>query len=98
LSGVTLPTSVGGWLDLSGAKNPDPRQWWQENGDATRRHCLAVCPEDGYALVQTDTDKFFAGCRKGLTREQALSHWDRSDARAKLFRGAILANALVPAS
>ena len=89
LSGVTLPASVGGWLDLRGCRNPDPSQWWQECGEATRRRCLAVCPIDGYALVQTDTDLFSAGCRKILTREQALAHWNRSDARAKLFTAAI---------
>jgi len=89
LSGVTLPTSVGGWLDLSGCRNPDPSQWWTERGEATRRHCLAVCPNDGYALVQTDTDHFSAGCRTNLTRAQALKHWNRTDERAKLFTAAI---------
>lgn len=89
LSGVTLPTSVGGWLDLSGAKNPDRSQWWQEYGEATRRRCLAICPTDGYALIQTDTDRFFAGCRQNLTRTQALKHWNRTDKRAVLFRAAI---------
>ena len=89
LSGVTLPTSVGGWLDLRGCRNPDPSQWWAERGEATRRRCIAVCPDDGYALTQTDTDLFSAGCRKNLTREQALAHWNRSDARAKLFTAAI---------
>ena len=89
LSGVTLPTSVGGSLDLRGCRNPDPSQWWTERGEATRRRCIAVCPYDGYALVQTDTDHFSAGCRKNLTREQALAHWNRRDARAKLFTAAI---------
>jgi len=97
LSGVTLPASVGGSLYLRGAKNPDPTQWWQENGEATRRRCIAVCPRDGYALVQTDTDRFSAGCRSGLTRKQALAHWSRKDARAKLFTAAILA-AVLPES
>ena len=89
LSGVTLPTSVGGSLDLRGCENPDPSQWWTEHGEVTRRRCLAVCPDDGYALVQTDTDLFSAGCRNNLTRAQALKHWTRSDARAKLFTAAI---------
>ena len=94
LSGVTLPTTVGGWLDLSGCKNPNPALWWAENGEATRRHCIAVCPKDGYALIQTDTDKFTAGCAKGLTRANALKRWDRADARAKLFTVAIEAAVL----
>ena len=89
LSGVTLPASVGGWLDLRGCRNPDPSQWWTEHGEATRRRCIAVCPDDGYAIVQTDTDLFSAGCRKNLTRERALAHWNRRDARAKLFTAAI---------
>ena len=97
LSGVTLPASVTGSLDLSGAKSPDPAQWWRKNGEATRRRCLAVCPDSGYALIQTETDRFSAGCRKNLTRKQALAHWNRSDARAKLFTAAILA-AVLPES
>ena len=94
LSGVTLPTSVGGSLDLSGAKNPDPSQWWRERVEAMRRRCIAVCANEGYALVQTDTDRFSAGCRKNLTREQALAHWNRSDARAVAFTAAIEASAI----
>lgn len=92
LSGVTLPASVGGLLYLSWCRNPDPSQWWTECGETTRRRCIAVCPDDGYALVQTDTDLFSAGCRKNLTRKQALAHWNRSDARAKLFTAAIEAS------
>ena len=89
LSGVTMPASVGGSLDLRGCRNPDPSQWWTERGEATRRRRIAVCPDKGYALVQTDTDLFSAGCRKNLTREQALAHWNRIDVRAKLFTAAI---------
>ena len=89
LSGVTLPASVTGSLDLIGCRNPDPSQWWTERGEATRRRCIAVCPDDGYALVQTDTDLFSAGCRNNLTRALALAHWNRRDARAKLFTAAI---------
>lgn len=89
LSGVTLPSTVSGSLYLRGAKNPDPSQWWHKNGETRRTRCIAICPDEGYALVQTDTDRFSAGCRENLTREQALKHWDRSDARAKLFTAAI---------
>lgn len=85
---------VTGSLDLRGAKNPDPSQWWQERGEATRRRCLAVCPDEGYALVQTDTDRFSAGCRNNFTRKQALAHWNRSDVRAKLFTAAIEASVI----
>ena len=89
LSGVTLPASVGGSIYLSGCRNPDPSQWWTERGEATRRRCIAVCPDYDYALVQTDTDHFSAGCRNNLTRAQALKHWNRTDERAKLFTAAI---------
>lgn len=58
---------------------------------ATRR-VIAMCPRDGYALIQTDDDRFFAGCRKNLNRAEALAHWHRSDARARLFTKAILEN------
>ncbi len=88
---------VTGSLDLRGCRNPDPSQWWTENGEATRRRCIAVCPDDDYALVQTDTDHFSAGCRNNLTRERALAHWNRSDARAKLFTAAIKGARLVEA-
>ncbi len=80
---------VTGSLDLRGCRNPDPSQWWTERGEATRRRCIAVCPKGGYALIQTDTDLFSAGCQRNLTRERALTHWSRSDARAKLFTAAI---------
>ena len=89
LSGVTLPTTIGGWLYLRGAKNPDPSQWWSQQGEAMKRHCIAI---SDYALIQTDTDTFIAGCRN-FTRKQALAHWrkPRSDnaERAKLFLAAI---------
>ena len=91
LKGVTLPTTISGWLDLRGCKNTHRGQWWQENGEEARRHCIAVCPKDGFALIQTDTDHFFAGCRNNMTRKQALRHWNRDDARAKQFSAAILA-------
>jgi hypothetical protein len=79
---------VTGSLNLSGAKNPDPTQWWSENGETTKRRCIAI---SDYALIQTDTDRFFAGCRKNLTHEQALAHWGapRRDKRAVAFRKAI---------
>ena len=91
LSGVTLPQSIGGTLYLRGARNPDPSQWWAECGEVMR--CIAI---SDYALVQTDADKFHAGCRKNFTREQALKHWGepRSDDRALAFRAAILAHEL----
>ena len=93
LSGVTLPQSVGGWLDLSGARNPDPSQWWTERGKATKRRCIAI---SDYALLQTDADLFFAGCRENFTRAKALKHWGehRTDDRAVAFRAAILASVL----
>lgn len=72
LSGVTLPQSIGGSLDLRGARDPDPSQWWAERGEATKRRCIAI---SDYALIQTDTDRFYAGCRENFSREQALKHW-----------------------
>lgn len=92
LKGVTLPTTVSGSLYLGGCKNTNPDQWWAQGGEATRRHCIAMCPIDGYALIQTDADRFFAGCQKNMTREQALRHWDRADARAEKFTAAIRAH------
>ncbi|MDE2436459.1 MAG: hypothetical protein KGM49_09380, partial [Sphingomonadales bacterium] len=95
LAGVTLPATIGGSLYLSGATNQDSTQWWQEHGETTKRRCIAVCTKDGYALIQTDTDRFFAGCRSNFTRKQALAHWGkRTDARAQLFIAAIAASEL----
>ena len=82
--------TVGGSLDLRGTQiTALPTPWWTGRGEATRRRCLAVCQAEGYALVQSDTDRFSAGCRNNLTRAQALAHWNRTDARAKLFTAAI---------
>lgn len=82
--------TVGGSLDLTDTPiTALPTPWWTERGEATRCRCLAICPTDGYALVQSDTDRFSAGCRNNLTRAQALKHWNRSDARARLFTAAI---------
>ena len=73
-----------------------PTAWWRENGETARRRCIAIDPRVGYALVQTDTDRFSAGCAKNLTREQALARWNRTDARAVLFTAAINAHVLEP--
>ena len=82
--------TVSSSLYLSGTQiTALPTPWWTGRGEATRRRCLAVCQAEGYALVQSDTDRFSAGCRNNLTRAQALAHWNRSDARAKLFTAAI---------
>jgi YD repeat-containing protein len=44
----------------------------------------------GYSLQANSDGTFTAGCRRNLTRAQALAHWDRSDDRALLFTFAIL--------
>ena len=89
--------TVGGWLYLRGLTSLSvPTPWYAENGEVTRRRCLAICPENGYALIQTETDRFSAGCRKNLMRGQALKHWSRTDARAVLFAAAINAHSLEP--
>jgi hypothetical protein len=51
---------------------------------------LTRCPADGYVLWLGDDGLYYAGCRRGLNREQALERWEREDDRAKLFTGAIL--------
>jgi YD repeat-containing protein len=45
---------------------------------------------DDYSLRANSDGTFTAGCRRNLTREQALAHWDRDDDRALLFSFAIL--------
>jgi len=92
LSGVTLPTTIGGWLDLRGCDLSGVTNWFTINGEATRRRCIAV---SDYALIQTETGQYSAGCRGPWTKKQALEHWDRTcrkDARAKAFVAAIEAH------
>jgi hypothetical protein len=48
-----------------------------------------LCVSD-YGLWLGDNGLLYAGCRKGLTVQQALEHWEhREDARAVLFTEAI---------
>ena len=42
-----------------------------------------------YGLWAGSNGLYYAGCRKGFTREQALRHWDREDDRACLYTLAI---------
>jgi hypothetical protein len=43
-----------------------------------------------YGLWLGDNGLLYAGCRRGLTVQQALEHWEhREDARAVLFTAAI---------
>jgi len=42
-----------------------------------------------YGLWAGSNGLYYAGCRKGFTREQALKHWDREDDRACLYTLAI---------
>lgn len=93
LTGITLPTSIGGSLYLRGCKNfTGPSHWIERPGQVTRFRVLAS--DGSYHLEQTDTDLFTANCRKNLTRDQALAHWKRTDARAVLFTAAIEAAVL----
>jgi hypothetical protein len=75
-------------LDLSGCEQIKcPSPWWTEFSETTKRRCIAV---SDYALIQTETGKFIAGCRGPWTKQRALKHWgDRPDARAKTFVAAI---------
>lgn len=44
----------------------------------------------GYGLFRTAAGTYHAGCRQGLTAEQALAHWGgRTDERARMFTAAI---------
>ena len=83
---------VTGDLYLSGCDLSGVTNWFTLNGEATRRRCIAV---SDYALIQTDTGQYSAGCRGPWTKAQALEHWGRSgrkDARAKAFVAAIEAH------
>jgi hypothetical protein len=45
-----------------------------------------------YGLWLSNDGYYFAGCRGPLSKDAALSHWNRSDERAKIFTAAIKAN------
>jgi hypothetical protein len=53
-------------------------------------HEIARCPIDGYVLWLGDNGLYYAGCSRGLTRDEALAHWRRDNPRARLFTAAIL--------
>jgi hypothetical protein len=68
--------------------------WWKQGGEETARRCIAV---SDYALIQTETGQYTAGCRGPWSQSEALEHWgaaNRKDARAKAFVAAIKANPL----
>ena len=48
-----------------------------------------IASDTSYSLFARVDGSFSAGCRKNLTREQALRHWARDDDRAMLFTLAI---------
>jgi YD repeat-containing protein len=51
---------------------------------------VVIANDTEYTLYQdVNTKLFTAGCREDLTLEQALVHWDRTDARAILFTKAL---------
>lgn len=92
---TTLPDglAVKRWFDLSGCTGLTlPTSWISSAGVKVR--CLAICPRDGYMLMQPVDATYSAGCRRSLSRDEALKHWDRTDGRAKIFTAAILANVL----
>jgi hypothetical protein len=51
---------------------------------------IARCPDEGYVLWLTSNGLYYAGCRRGLTRDEALAHWSDDNPRARLFTAAIL--------
>ena len=54
---------------------------------------VKIADDGAYALFHdTKQGLFIAGCRR-FNRADALKHWSREDARAKLFTAAILATA-----
>jgi YD repeat-containing protein len=58
------------------------------NSDGSNNVTIAI--DTIYLLYQdVNTKLFTAGCREDLTLEEALAHWDRTDARAILFTKAL---------
>jgi hypothetical protein len=97
-------TSVGGWLGIW-PKCELPALASVGGGLDIRAECeLPVLTSmygvpgrliavSRYGLWKSNKGLYYAGCRKGLTLDQAIDHWiDRTDERALKFIGAILAN------
>lgn len=85
LKGVTLPKSVGGGLytrgcDLEGVTLPSIVE-----GKPSKM----IAFDGVYALFLHEDGLFSAGRQKHLTKEEALVHWCRNDARAIAFTAAI---------
>jgi hypothetical protein len=87
-------TSVGGWLSVY-ADCHLPALTSVGGGLYVRADCHApllgtlLCVS-GYGLFRTVEGTYHAGCRQGLTADQALAHWgSRDDARAILFTAAV---------
>jgi hypothetical protein len=79
-------TSVGGWLYVR-AECELPAL---ASVDGIPGKLIAVSK---YGLWKSNGGLYYAGCRQGLTLDQAINHWiDRTDERAMKFIGAILAN------
>lgn len=105
LEGVTLPTSVGGSIllsgrDLKGVTLPVSVGCSLYLGGCNLKGVTLPATVEGkpskmiafdgeYALFLHDDGLFSAGCKKHLTKEAALEHWNRKDARAVAFTAAI---------
>jgi YD repeat-containing protein len=51
---------------------------------------VVIANDTEYTLYQdVNTKLFTAGCKEDLTLDEALAHWDRTDARAVLFTKAL---------
>ena len=84
--------TVSGSLYLGGCDLSGVTSWWKQGGEEPARRCIAV---SDYALIQTETGQYTAGCRGPWSQSEALAHWGaahRKDARAKAFVAAIKAN------
>ena len=105
LKGVTLPATVGGWLDLRGCDLKGVTLPATVGGSIYLSGCdlkgvtlpkvifgqpgQMIALDGEYLLWRSDAGLYYAGCRRELTREQALKHWDRTDDRAMLFTKSI---------
>jgi YD repeat-containing protein len=58
--------------------------------DSDGFNAVVIAKDTEYTLYLDNSTKLFtAGCRVNLTLEEALAHWDRTDARAVLFTKAL---------
>jgi hypothetical protein len=83
---LAFKDSHGRWREYTRDDNGNELTYSNSDGFSV----VVITTHAYYTLYQdVNTKLFTAGCRVNLTLEEALAHWDRTDARAVLFTKAL---------